>query len=86
MRNDPLDIRAICDEGAHLDHMLGGVERVVVDQIKLIHVDIKAVSQWCRSAKIKNLGSVHLLQKHLLAKTHLIRNVLEEKSVNQFFR
>lgn len=48
MSQDSLDVLRICDEGAHPHHILNGVEKVVIENVKLIEVHIPAVSKWCR--------------------------------------
>ncbi len=78
MGQDPVDIRTICDEGVHLDHILHGIEKVIVENIKFMQVDIKTVSQWSRELKIKNLGAVTFLQQNMNKKLHLLKNPLEE--------
>lgn len=81
MTHDPVDIRVICDEGVHLDHVLAGAERVVVESVKYYQVDITTVSRWSRELKIKHLGTIVLLQQNLNKKNHLHSNPLQQRSV-----
>lgn len=86
MAQDPVDIRVMCDEGVHIDHVLAGVQRVVVENVKYHQVDIAVISQWSRDAKIKHLGTIALLKHNLNRKNHLLINPLLQPSVKEFLK
>jgi hypothetical protein len=56
-RDNP-DVRRICNEGAHPDHILNGVENVVIASVRLVEADIQSISQWCLALKIKHFGAL----------------------------
>jgi hypothetical protein len=61
MSQENPNILRICDEGAHIDHILEGVERTVIENVRLIEIDIRSVSDWCCDMKIKHLGAFGVL-------------------------
>jgi len=77
MSQDNLDVLRICDEGVHIHHILNGVEKIIVENVKLIEVDIASVSKWCREIKIKHISSLNMLQSHLNKKENLLSSPLQ---------
>jgi hypothetical protein len=84
MSQEGEELRTITQEGAHLHKALSGVEGTVLEQVRLLQLNLPALSGWCKDVKIKHLEALGILQASLLKRRHLLSNPLEAQPAVSF--
>ena len=67
-----------------MDHILGGIEKAVVENIKTIEVDLREVGRWCKELRIKHIGALSIFEDHLQKRNSLLSPLLHNPLVRQF--